>query len=148
MENELFQKIPSLRVIICRQCKHGVRPAEVERHLKQKHPFKHGLAHQLAQAVGQWEDIEQDSAAIQIPGVLNDPLPIIPCEPSGLLCQRQDPPCHYVASSINTMRNHWRQVHGWSQQTRRGRVGQQERAQGAAELGHSFTTVAWQQIFP
>ncbi|BCR92934.1 uncharacterized protein ACHE_80834S [Aspergillus chevalieri] len=46
------------------------------------------------------------------------------------------------------MRKHWRQVHQWSQQTRRGRVGQRERTQGAAELRRSFTTVAWQQIFP
>ncbi|BCR90122.1 uncharacterized protein ACHE_60008A [Aspergillus chevalieri] len=148
MENELFQKIPSLQVIICRQCKHGVRPAEVERHLKRKHQFKHQSAHQLAQAVQQWEDIEQDSAAIQIPPVVDNPLPILPCEPSGLLCQRHDPLCHYVASNMGTMRNHWRQVHQWSQQTRRGRVGQRECTQGAAELRRSFTTVAWQQIFP
>jgi hypothetical protein len=64
MENQLFEKIPSLQIIICRQCKHGVRPAEAERHLKQKHQFNHHQATQVAQAIQQWAEITQDSQAI------------------------------------------------------------------------------------
>ena len=32
------------------------------------------------------------------------------------------------------MRRHWQQVHGWTQQSRRGRVGGAEQAIGEAEL--------------
>ncbi|KAL2810173.1 hypothetical protein BDW59DRAFT_168163, partial [Aspergillus cavernicola] len=147
MENQLFENIPSLRVILCCQCQHGVRPAEVEQHLKQKHQFTHQPATLIAEAVHQWEDIEQASKGIQIPRVLNMPLPILPCQTNGLLCQR-DPECQYLVCNMDTMRKHWREIHHWSQHTRRGRVGPREKAQGEAELARSFTQVSWQQVFP
>ncbi|KAL2835765.1 hypothetical protein BJX68DRAFT_251333, partial [Aspergillus pseudodeflectus] len=148
MENQLFEKVPSLQVIICRQCKHGVRPAEVERHLKRKHRFSHQQATQVSQAVRQWEGIQQDSQAIQIPWVLDCPLPVLPCHANGLLCQRDYPQCQYVACHMDAMRKHWRTTHQWCQQSRRGRVGQREQARGKAELARSYTRVAWQQVFP
>ncbi|KAL2782487.1 hypothetical protein BJX66DRAFT_345787 [Aspergillus keveii] len=149
MENQLFEKIPSLQIIICRQCKHGVRPAEVERHLKQKHQFKHQQASQVGQAVRQWADTQQDSQAIQIPRVLEHPLPIVPCHMDGFLCQQDDgAACHYIGSTMASIRLHWHQVHQWSQQGRRGRVGQREKARGEAELARSYRRVAWQQVFP
>ncbi|KAL2816573.1 hypothetical protein BDW59DRAFT_166298 [Aspergillus cavernicola] len=46
------------------------------------------------------------------------------------------------------MQKHWREIHQWSQHTRRGRVGPREKAQGEAELARSFAEVSWQQVFP
>ncbi|KAJ0412938.1 hypothetical protein BJY00DRAFT_320302 [Aspergillus carlsbadensis] len=43
---------------------------------------------------------------------------------------------------------HWQRVHHWSQQGRRGRVGQREKARGEVELAWLYTRVAWQQAFP
>jgi hypothetical protein len=148
MENHLFEKIPSLRIIICRQCKYGVRPADVQQHLKRQHQYTYEAACQVAGAVHQWEDIEQDSKAVQIPRQLAAPLPVIPCHRGGLLCQRDHPRCQYLACHMDAMRKHWRTMHQWSQQSRRGRVGQQERARGEAELARSYRRVAWQQVFP
>lgn len=37
METQIFQKIPSLQVIIYRHYRQGVRPAEIEQHLKKQH---------------------------------------------------------------------------------------------------------------
>ncbi|KAI9374464.1 hypothetical protein BJX61DRAFT_540811 [Aspergillus egyptiacus] len=115
MEHQIFQKIPQLQVIICRHCQHGVRPAEVEQHLKQKHQLGHADTHAIATHVQQWEDIEQDSQAIQIPTILEKPLPVIPCQPNGLRCTRVDPPCSYLATSIETMRKHWQACMSWQQ---------------------------------
>jgi hypothetical protein len=67
MENQLFEKIPSLRVIICRQYRYGVRPADVQQHLKRQHQYAYKAACQVANAVHTWEDVKQDSKAIQIP---------------------------------------------------------------------------------
>jgi hypothetical protein len=148
MEKQLFEKIASLRVIICRQCQYGVRPTDVQRHLKQQHGYNHQAARQAARGVHQWEDIQQDNQAIQIPRVLDQPLPIIPCHTNGFLCQRDGVHCQYVAATMDSMRKHWRTTHQWSQQSRRGRVGQREKARGEAELARSFRRVAWQQVFP
>jgi hypothetical protein len=51
MENELFYQVPALGLLICRQCKHGVRLAEVDQHLKKKHHLKHAVASQIIQAI-------------------------------------------------------------------------------------------------
>ncbi|CEL10290.1 hypothetical protein ASPCAL13411 [Aspergillus calidoustus] len=98
--------------------------------------------------VHQWEDVQQDSQAIQIPRVLDHPLPILPCHTNGVLCQRDPTQCQYVAASMNSMRKHWQATHKWSRQARRGRVGQREKARSEAELARSFRQVAWQQAFP
>jgi hypothetical protein len=46
------------------------------------------------------------------------------------------------------MRKRWQQVHGWTQQNRRGQMRAAEQAAGEAELQPSFHKVAWQQVFP
>ena len=147
MENQLFKKVPSLQIIICRRCQQGIRPVEVEQHLKKQHQLPHPNAHAISQAVQEWRDIEQDSQAINIPYFLDEPLPILPCEPSGLQCYRQDPPCQHLVSSMKAMRNHWRDVHGWSQYSHRGRVSKAQQAASQAELQQSFRCVSWQQVF-
>ncbi len=64
MEHVLFQTIPSLRVMVCRRYKHGIRPAEAEQYLKQKHQLDHVTAVQICKAVQQWKDIKQESNVI------------------------------------------------------------------------------------
>lgn len=148
MEYNLFYKVPTLGVLICRHCKHGVRPIKVGQHLKKKHSMKHAAAIQITQVISKWHEIQHESSAIQIPQALDEPLPIIPCQSNGLLCQRDPDHCQYLAASLESMRNHWRSTHQWSQQTNRGRVSQKEKAKGEAELSQSFRYVSWQQVFP
>ncbi|KAL4777910.1 hypothetical protein BJX76DRAFT_363253, partial [Aspergillus varians] len=148
MESQLFEKIPSLRVIICRHCQYGVRPAEVEQHLKLKHQFALGDIHAIAQAIQQWDGIEQDSNAIEIPMILDKPLPNLPCYSSGLRCTRLDPPCFYVAASMESMRKHWRTVHHWSRYPRGGRISQQQQRASEPDIQQSLQCVSWQQVFP
>jgi hypothetical protein len=138
MENQLFHQVPTLGILICHQCKHGVRPTEVEQHLKKKHYLKYIVAIQITQAISQWHDIQHDSSAIQIPQALDEPLPILPCHTDGLLCLQGLTQCNYVATTIKSMRKHWQVVHQWSQQSHRGRVSQKDKARGKAELQQSF----------
>lgn len=51
MEYNLFYKVSTLGILICRHCKYGVQPIKVEQHLKKKHGIKHGIATQVAQAI-------------------------------------------------------------------------------------------------
>jgi hypothetical protein len=88
----------------------------------------------IANAIQGWEDIEQDSNAITIPLALNDPLPNLPCEANGLLCQRDYPQCQYVVSCMKTMRQHWQTKHQWTQQRWRGWARHEDQIWSAAEL--------------
>jgi superfamily II DNA or RNA helicase len=101
----------------------------------------------ITDAVLGWHDVIQNPADVDIPRELEDPLPIIPLHTNGMQCRRE-PNCLYIGTHIRSMRKHWQQVHGWTQQGRQGRVGAAEHAVGAAEFQLSFRTVAWQQVFP
>jgi hypothetical protein len=83
-----------------------VCPADVQQHLKQQHQYTYEAACQVANAVHKWEDVEQDSEAIQIPRQLETPLPVIPCCTGGLLCQRDSPQCQYLVCHMDAMWKH------------------------------------------
>ncbi|KAL4947037.1 hypothetical protein BDW69DRAFT_199945 [Aspergillus filifer] len=125
MEDLLFRKIPKLRIIVCCQCQHAVHPKEVEAHLQAKHSMKPQERRAIAHAITRWPDVHTN----------------------GMQCRR-DPQCQYIGTHIRTLRKHWQQVHGWTQQRQRGRVGAAEQAAGKAKLQQSFHRVAWQQVFP
>ncbi|KAL3460227.1 hypothetical protein BJX64DRAFT_290552 [Aspergillus heterothallicus] len=111
MDGALFERIPSLRIMVCRACQYGVRPADVQQHLKRQHQYNHQAAGQVAREVHQWEDVQQDGQAIQIPRVLEHPLPIIPCHTNGILCRRDPTRCWYMTASMNSMWKHWKTSH-------------------------------------
>ncbi|KAB8212956.1 hypothetical protein BDV33DRAFT_210674, partial [Aspergillus novoparasiticus] len=85
---------------------------------------------------------------IAIPHQIDQAWPGLPTYPDGLLCCRDYPRCRYIGRTMESMRRHWRQIHGWSRQTHRGRVSRERRVQGEAELRQSYILVHCQQIFP
>jgi hypothetical protein len=95
-----------------------------------------------------WHDIIQNPTDVQIPSQLDDQLPVLDVHTNGMQCRRDPDRCFFIATHINSMRRHWQQAHGWTQQGRRGRVRAAEEAAGAAELQQSYRIVAWQQVFP
>ena len=143
MEHQIFEKIPSLQIIVCRSCQHGVHPKEITTHLQVKHSMKPRESKPIAERVAQWRDIIQEPEAVQIPRELDHPIPIIPVNTNGLQCQRGANPCTTITTSIKAMRKHWQEAHGWSQYCQPGRVPVARRAQQEAELQESICTVAW-----
>ncbi|BCS19566.1 uncharacterized protein APUU_51661S [Aspergillus puulaauensis] len=148
MEHQFFQRIPSLQIIICRCCKYGVHPKEVAAHLRVKHSIKPQECTQVAEAIQQWDNVMQEPHAVQIPRMLQNPLPGIELYMNGMQCQQDPEHCQYITTHIKSMRKHWQQVHGWTQHRHSGFVSRQEREQGMASFQQSFRMVAWQQVFP
>ncbi|KAL2801581.1 hypothetical protein BJX63DRAFT_417051 [Aspergillus granulosus] len=147
MDHSIFTKIPKLQIIVCCQCKHAVHPKKVKAHLQTKHFMKLHECQPIAGTIMGWNNITQNPDNVHIPRKLEEPLPVLPVHTNSIQCQR-DPECQYIGTHIQTMRKHWSQVHGWTQQSQRGRVSEVERARGKVEFQQSFRTVAWQQVFP
>jgi hypothetical protein len=147
MSHLLFETIPELQIMVCRQCKHGVHLIEVETHLHRKHFMTSLQIQPVLETVQQWTNLIRDPGAVEIPRALDHPLPILPVSTNGMQCRR-DLDCPYIATNLNTMRNHWQQVHGWTQYKRRGRAKVLEKQATDAELQQSYHMVAWQQVFP
>lgn len=102
----------------------------------------------MAEAIQQWDHIIQEPHAVQIPRILQNPLPGIELHTNGMQCQQDPEHCQYITTHIKTMRKHWQQVHGWTQHRHSGFVSSQEREEGMIGFQQSFRTVAWQQVFP
>ncbi|KAK6812329.1 hypothetical protein RU639_011794 [Aspergillus parasiticus] len=148
MEHPIFQKVEGLPVIICKTCQCGVWPNEIVSHLKNRvHRRPHAEAVQTQELVQQWDGIAQDAQEATIPDQIDEPVPGLPTYSDRWMCCRDYPRCRYIGRSINSMRSHWRKVHGWSLHSR-GRVSRQREIEGAAELQQSYILVTYQQIFP
>ena len=143
MEHQIFEKIPSLQIIICQYCQHGVHPKEVATHLQTKHSMKPRESKPIANRVAQWQDIIQQPEAVHIPRELDNPIPIIPVYTNRLQCQRDPSQCTAITTSIKAMRNHWQEKYGWSQHYQRGAVPVMKQAQQEAELQQSSRPVTW-----
>jgi uncharacterized C2H2 Zn-finger protein len=149
MENQFFIRLPIFPVVICRQCQHGVWPSSIASHLKgSAHQVQHQEAQQVQEAIQQWDGIQHDSSQLELPSVLDERIPQLPIYPDGLLCWREYPRCGFVARSMETMKQHWRKIHGWSMQSHGGRMNRQQKEQAQIESQRSFRTVSCQRVFP
>ncbi|KAE8370979.1 hypothetical protein BDV26DRAFT_299260 [Aspergillus bertholletiae] len=149
MEHPIFQKLDGLPVIIYKAYQHGVWPNEIVRHLKgSAHAKPHEEAVQIQETIQRWENVAMGPEGIIIPHQINQAWPELPIYPNGLMCRRDSPRCRYIGRSMNSMRSHWRTVHGWTRQGSRGRVTPAERTRQEAEVRRSYILVKCQQIFP
>jgi hypothetical protein len=122
MEQQLFIQLNQPPIIICRTCRHGVWPAEVDSHLQGKaHRLPQATAKQIHQVIQTWEGVEHDPQAIQWPSQISQLIPHVDEYPDGLLCQRDQTKCQFITRSIDKMKRHWREHHGWKVPYKGGR---------------------------
>ncbi|RJE17500.1 hypothetical protein PHISCL_10162 [Aspergillus sclerotialis] len=101
---------------------------------------------QISEAVQRWENVEHDHTRIDLPLVLDTPIPELHLHDDGLLCQR-NPNCQYVARSLETMKVHWRKIHHWTAGKHGGRTGEAQRREIEAAIAQSYRRVSCQQVF-
>ena len=127
-----------------------MRRQEVTAHLK---GLKHGLGHamvvEITKAVGEWGGIDDEAESgnyASLPTVLEDPIDWLPVYDGGIHCSLVND-CPFVCPSMNTMKAHWRNRHGWQVQKRIGgtRAYEQEEIQG--EVARACRRVKCQRLF-
>ncbi|EAW15375.1 uncharacterized protein NFIA_046900, partial [Aspergillus fischeri NRRL 181] len=149
MEQQLFIKLSQPPVIICRSCRHGVWLAEVESHLRGKaHRLPQATAKQIHQDVQSWEGVEHDPHAVQWPSRITQSIPHLDEYPDGLLCQRDQARCQFITRSLNTLKRHWREHHGWTAPYHGGRSRLQEQEQAQITIQQGYQVVTCQRFFP
>ncbi|KAJ5861944.1 uncharacterized protein N7529_009254 [Penicillium soppii] len=140
MEHQLFHQPLTTPVIVCKLCEYGIRPKEVFRHLQSvNHRIPKPKACQIAEAVQKW-DRTAECDEWQPPLVVNQPVPNLPVYSDGILCE-QGPFCHFIARSIGTMRNHWRDQHSWVAPIHRGGRRRQQNSSVAEQQVQQFTRI-------
>ena len=146
MDKEIFVIAPKAGVIVCRQCKYGVRRSQVKAHLEgQAHRLPNTMATQVSEAVRRWNGVSQDAEEGVLPRKLDEKIPELP-EYEGLLCRREDN-CDYVCRTEGSMKTHWRNAHAWSLQEKRGGTSNRDLDSMKEKFGRFTRRVDCQQMF-
>src|SRR3954466_8658842 len=148
--HQFFYEPSTDPVFVCKTCEYVVRPREVLRHLQSgNHRLPIRIARQIADVI-QTSDRAHECDAWQPPTVVNTPIANLPVFSDGILCEK-DLFCQFIARTANTIRQHWRDQHGWVAPTStRGRPPQASQGLSAAEQQiQQFTRVVrCQRAFP
>ena len=151
MQNQLFHEPSTDPVFVCKTCEHVVRPREVLRHLQSaNHRLPMRIARQIAHIV-QTSDRAHECDEWQPPTVVDQPIPNLPVFSDGILCEK-GPFCQFIARTVKTMRQHWRDHHGWVAPTNHGggrRLPTSEVISAAEQQIQQFTRIVrCQRAFP
>ena len=108
----MFILSSQFRVPICRQCKHGVWPRQIQAHCQgRSHRWNRARSIQIQTEICQWPNIIHEIN--QLPGI--DPKP--PIDPqlrvynNGFKCIAQTDQCEFICCTEKTMKNHLTQNH-------------------------------------
>ncbi|KAJ5860055.1 uncharacterized protein N7529_007365 [Penicillium soppii] len=140
MEHQLFYQPSTTLVIVCKLCEYVIRPKEVFRHLQSaNHRIKKPKARQIAEAVQSWDRTEECDEW-QPPTVVNNPIPNLPVYSDGILCEKGQF-CQYLARTVKTIQQHWRDQHGWIAPPNRGGSRRQQGLSAAERHIQQFTRI-------
>lgn len=124
--DQLFIRLPEYQVIVCRKCQYAVRPTGIVEHLRRSHhqiPASH--ARHVQETVFTWDGWVPDPQQLVFPTHVQRPIEGLATYTDGLLCTVNEN-CGYISRSERSMRQHWRNEHGWCVSGQRGRVRQQD----------------------
>jgi hypothetical protein len=148
LEHQFFTKITQFPVVICQKCQYAISPAQIQRHLSgRRHRLRRADACQVQEAILQWDAIEEDPDLIDVPYQLDEPIRPLLLYQDGLLCRRDQLRCHFVARTWLSMKQHWREKHGWRTQAHRGHPTTLQQAQTKQDLAQSAHHVSCQRLF-
>jgi uncharacterized C2H2 Zn-finger protein len=108
-----FEHVMEYRVAVCRECRYGVLPNHIERHLQHVHKVEHKEAERVAKAAREWVLVEYASE-VQVPSQIVKSIAQLPVFADGLLCRLGPGRCSKVFRSAEVMRKHWQKTHDWS----------------------------------
>src|SRR3954451_5689702 len=103
----MFERLPDFPIVVCRDCRYGVWPSQIEGHLGRAHGhLLPAVRTQLGDEVRSWPDITIDPIELEIPQSRTQAIPQLVGPLDGWQCQLSPGSCLYVCPSMSTMRQH------------------------------------------
>ncbi|KAK3613232.1 hypothetical protein LTR56_028004, partial [Elasticomyces elasticus] len=145
---ELFHHIAEWQVTVCKACRIGVWPDHVSGHLTgQQHHISRKDAIAISDEVGAWPGVAHDRSEFGLLVVVRQPIAEIPLYRDGLKCIREPSQCSYICRGRTSIRNHWREKHGWLIQSGRGGGGQRKKEAVQRRFATGAVEVECQRLF-
>ena len=116
-----FDHLQEYLLAVCKECRYGVLPSHIARHLTKGHKLLSKDAQLVAEEVESWGGLAQYASEVQVPDTAIRPISELPVFTDGQLCQLDPGRCRQVFRSVGSLRKHWQRVHGWSAGYKKGR---------------------------
>ena len=146
--SDVFIYLTRFRIAVCRTCRFAVWPRQARTHLTDHHreiPAK--TRQRIADELGAWPEICHRLEDLRAPAGVPNPLPGLPLFTDGLQCQLDPRACCYIARSLGTLRQHWRQTHQWTAGPRGGLRNTQALQVSAQRRNDAYRSVWCQRFF-
>jgi hypothetical protein len=105
-----FEHVMEYQVAVCRECRHGVLPSHIERHLQHVHKVEHKEAERVAKAARGWV-LAEYASEVQVPSQIVQSITQLPVFADGLLCRLGPDRCSKIFRSAEVMRKHLQKTH-------------------------------------
>lgn len=124
MAGKYFRHDGERQVVTCRTCRHAVWSAEIVGHLKiRQHRIDAKQATVVVYEIQQWPGVIQHPSQFEVPHFVETAIDGVPVCKGGWKCESDGGECRYVCRRFNSIKEHWRKVHGFYAGQRRGGSG-------------------------
>lgn len=122
MSSQIFEILPAVTVVVCRQCQYAVVPSQVEVHLRAHHPgYSLQQRKEMQQEVQRLEGVAFEKDQVCYPEKSDLPITGSLIFGDGLKCKApriQGVECQYTCRDLKTMQKHCREAYNWGSQKR------------------------------
>jgi superfamily II DNA helicase RecQ/uncharacterized C2H2 Zn-finger protein len=146
-KSQYFEQLIEYPVPICKECRHGVWPDQIEGHLQRVHNMSRKPAEVVGEDVRRWPGLIRYPSKLEVPGSVIKPIPQLPVYLDGWLCQLEPTRCRQVYRSKEAMRKHWQNAHEYSVGKSRGRPSRMKRKVVQAQVNEACKSVWCQRLF-
>ena len=116
-----FEHLAKYALAVCRECRHGVLPSQIKGHVQRNHHVKRKEAELIADEVRNWAGLIEYASELNVPSQVIEPIQQLPVYQDGKMCRLDPDRCRQIFRSERVMKNHWRDIHGWSPAEKGGR---------------------------
>src|ERR1700691_1489384 len=151
--DQYFFQIHELGLIVCKECKYAVWPADIDSHLYGlNHQVKKQERKEVVDAVQEWipgwQELVIDPSELDVPQVINTAIPELPVW-EGLVCKKGN--CAKVYRGEKSIKKHWREEHQWAVSGKTkgsGRLSVKEKEEARKQFEEACEKVLCQRFFP
>lgn len=147
---QYFVHLEDYRLIVCKECKYAVWPAEVEGHLGGLH---HRVEKEDRQRIGneirQWRGLIDTELQLRVLREAVAPIPELSLH-DGLKCIINAQTCSWICRDAKSLKKHWREEHAFKlgESSQGGRLNRNARERAERRFNEAHKKVQCQRFFP
>lgn len=148
MASKYFRHDSERQVVICRTCRYAVWPSEIAGHLKNRqHRIDAKQATAVMYEIQQWPGVIHYPSQFEVPRSVETAIDGIAVYDHGWKCEWDVGECRYICPRFDSIKEHWRKVHGFSAGQKRGGSGILKQDDIARQIEQHCRRVRCQRLF-